>query len=46
MKGSGEKLSGGGREPGLCAVLKIRKHFFLRRQCQVSHNHGTWESRG
>lgn len=34
MKCSGENLSGGGREPGVCGVLEIRKHF-LRRQCQV-----------
>ena len=34
MKCSGENLSGGGREPGACHVLEIRKQF-LRRQCQV-----------
>ena len=30
MKCSGENLSGGGRERGLCAVLEIRKHFFFK----------------
>lgn len=34
MKCSGENLLGGGREPGVCGVLEIRK-YFLRRQCQV-----------